>query len=191
MSRIHFRNHLAVAAGSAFAIALTVAGATSASAAPHAVKAPARATAKAAAIAPCTGANTKVTAAAVSRPINHLLLTAKNTGKTTCAAYYAPALRFDAAQSATQVDRDSIPQSVVVLKPGQSAYASVTLSGDRTKAQAHGHTAKSLEVWFMPRNEDEGSVGTAAHPALPKNTYTDDDAQVSYWQSTAADALIW
>ncbi|WP_329456350.1 DUF4232 domain-containing protein [Streptomyces sp. NBC_01497] len=190
MSRFSARNRFAaLATGSALAAVLALAGTASATTgAPHAVKAKAT---KTTVIAPCTGAHTKVTASAVSRPINHLLLTAKNTGTTTCAAYYAPALRFDAAQSATQIEEDSIPQSVVVLKPGQSAYASVTLSGDRAKAKAHGHIAKKLEVWFMPRAQDQGSVGPAAHPALPKNTYTDDDAQVSYWQSNAADALIW
>jgi hypothetical protein len=184
MSRIRFSNRFAaVVTGSALAAALALTATASATAATS--------PAKAASVKPCTGATTKVTASAVSRPVNHLLLTAKNTGRATCAAYYAPALRFDAAQSATQVIEDSVPQAVVMLEPGQSAYASVTLSGERTKAQAHGHTAKKLEVWFMPRATDQGSVGPAADPALPKGTYTDDDAQVSYWQTTAADALVW
>lgn len=39
----------------------------------------------------CTGANTRVTVSKVSRPINHLLLTATNTGSSPCYAYHAPA----------------------------------------------------------------------------------------------------
>ncbi|MGQ4516455.1 DUF4232 domain-containing protein [Streptomyces sp. DW26H14] len=189
MSRISIRTRLAaVATGTAVTAVLALTGAASATAAtPHTAKV----TTKTAAVKPCTGATTKVTAAKVSRPINHLLLTAKNTSRATCYAYYAPALRFDEAQSATQVIEDSVPQAVVTLEPGQSAYASVVLSGERGKAEAHGHIAKKLDVFFMPRATGQGSVGPAAHPALPKNTYTDDDAQVSYWQSTAALALVW
>jgi hypothetical protein len=187
MSSLRTRNRLAAAgAGSVLAALLALACVPSATAAPHTAK-----NAKAAAIKPCTGATTKVTASTVRRPVNHLLLRARNTSTKTCAAYNAPALRFDAARYGTPTEQDSVPQSVVVLRPGRSAYASVTLSGEHTAAHAHGHIAKKLEVWFMPRAAEQGAVRPAAHPALPKNTYTDDDARVSYWQHSAADALVW
>ncbi|MFE3634968.1 hypothetical protein [Streptomyces cellostaticus] len=48
----------------------------------------------------------------------------------------------------------------------------------------HGHTAKSLEVYF-----DTGARA-AARPSLPaKGVYVDDSIRVSYWQSTMDDAL--
>ncbi|MEV8541860.1 DUF4232 domain-containing protein [Streptomyces sp. NPDC051572] len=71
-------------------------------------------------IVTCTGANTKVTAQTVTRPLNHLLLTVKNTGSKTCYLYGYPALRFTDAQAVPPVDEDSQPQAVTTLRPGQS-----------------------------------------------------------------------
>ncbi|MEV0442605.1 DUF4232 domain-containing protein [Streptomyces spectabilis] len=148
----------------------------------------AAAPAKAAAPVTCSAANTKVTVKQVDRPINHLLLTAKNTGTKTCYAYNAPYLRFDEAQSATRIVEDSKPQAVVTLKPGQSAYAGI---GTSSPEGEHGHDAKKLGVLFSNRSAT-GSVGSTAHPKLPGGSvYVDTSAYVTYWQSTAADALRW
>ncbi|MCS0635660.1 DUF4232 domain-containing protein [Streptomyces sp. LP05-1] len=138
----------------------------------------------------CAAATTKVTVTPVKSPVNHLLITVKNTGKTLCDAYYAPALRFDDAQAATTVNRDSQPQAVVSLMPGESAYAGVTTSA-ADGSGTHGYTAHRLEVHFVNRT-DTGSVGAPAKPALPKaGVWVDSSAQVTYWQYTAADALMW
>lgn len=137
---------------------------------------------------PCTGDTTKVTVTKVSRPINHLLLTATNTGNRNCDAYSAPLLRFDEAQAATQVIDASRPQAVVTLAPGESAYASIMLSGEGDGA--HGYTATNLTVFFDSR-DGQGSVGSGTHIKLPAGTYTDDDAAVSYWQYEMNDALTW
>ncbi len=53
----------------------------------------------------CTGANTKVTAQTVTRPLNHMLLTVKNTGSKTCYLYGYPALRFQDAQAVPRSSR--------------------------------------------------------------------------------------
>ncbi|NUK04212.1 DUF4232 domain-containing protein [Streptomyces lunaelactis] len=136
----------------------------------------------------CVGENTKVTVSQVSRPINHLLLTLTNTGSKACNAYHAPLLRFDDAQAPTRVMDDSRPQAVVTLAPGESAYASIILSGDSSE---NGHTAKALTVHFAPRS-GSGSTGTAPDRlTLPAGTYIDDNAAVSYWQSDMSDALTY
>ncbi|MFC0600381.1 DUF4232 domain-containing protein [Streptomyces palmae] len=138
----------------------------------------------------CTSANTKVTVTQVSRPINHLLLTATNTGTAPCYAYYAPYLRFDDAQAATAFNEDSKPQAVVTLKPGESAYAGIRTSAADGGAQ-HGITAQRLGVSFANRDQD-GSVGGSTNLTLPGGgVYVDDSAEVTYWQTSMDDALMW
>ncbi|MGW7552678.1 DUF4232 domain-containing protein [Streptomyces rimosus] len=134
----------------------------------------------------CTAANTKVTVSKLSRPINHLLLTLTNTGSTRCDAYHYPALRFDDAQAPTAVREDSKPQAVVSVEPGKSAYAAVRTSDPTGEAEG-GKTVRSLEVFFA--NRDGGYYDRSTRPALPKDTYIDDSAQVTYWQSELDDAL--
>ncbi|MGI5137938.1 DUF4232 domain-containing protein [Streptomyces sp. CA-106110] len=46
----------------------------------------------------CNGANTQVTAQVVSRPLDHMLITVKNTGSRPCDLTYFPFLRFDEMQ---------------------------------------------------------------------------------------------
>ncbi|MGW2562876.1 DUF4232 domain-containing protein [Streptomyces sp. NPDC001514] len=137
----------------------------------------------------CTGSNTKVVASKVTRPINHLLIAVTNTGSRPCNAFGAPYLRFDEAQSPTQFVEDSKPQAVVTLAPGQSAYASVLLTGEPGKSK--GRTAKHLTVSFDAGN-GSGSTGAHAEVALPADTYIEDDsAMVTYWLSDMSDALTY
>ncbi|MFB6814823.1 DUF4232 domain-containing protein [Streptomyces sp. NPDC056347] len=136
----------------------------------------------------CTGANTKVTVTRVSRPINHLLLTATNTGTAPCYAYYAPGLRFDDAQSAFPVLQDSKPQAVVTLAPGQSGYAAIGLAGEPDGQEQH--KSDHLTVYFTGKN-DQGSVGSPAELTLPAGTTWADNGFVTYWQADMADALTY
>ena len=139
---------------------------------------------------PCSGANTKVTAQTVSRPINHMLLTVTNTGSKTCDLYYYPAVNFDDAQSVPPVIKESQPQAVTTLTPGQSGYAGVALAGGDNGSGTNGRTAKSLSVYFFDR--DNNSISPAATPALPaKGVYVDDSLRVSYWVSDVEDALTY
>ena len=135
----------------------------------------------------CTGANTKVTAQTVSRPLNHLLLTVKNTGSKSCYLYGYPALRFTDAQSVPPVDEDTQPQAVTTLSPGQSGYAGVLLSaGDGSGT--NGYTAKTLSVIFQNRALD--FVGSGVTVALPsKGVYIDSSLRTTYWLTNPADAL--
>lgn len=134
----------------------------------------------------CRGDNVTAVITKVPRPLNHLLLTITNKGSRSCNAYFAPALRFDDEQSATQVNQDSKPQAVATLAPGRSAYAGVLLSS--AAGGDHGRTARKLTVYFTPRS-GSGSTGAPVTLTLPTGTYKDDNASVTYWQDSAADAL--
>ncbi|GAB7035847.1 DUF4232 domain-containing protein [Streptomyces sp. NPDC021749] len=127
-----------------------------------------------AAIAACTGAQVKVTVTKVNRPLNHLLLTATNTGSMPCYAYAAPYLRWDGAQAATAFLDKSRPQAVVTLEPGKSAYAGIMYqSADGSGNSAY--TARTLGVLFANRAEN-GSTGPAVRLALPKGGITTDSS---------------
>jgi hypothetical protein len=135
----------------------------------------------------CTGANTKVTAQTVTRPVNHLLLTVKNTGSKTCYLYGYPALRFQDAQAVPPVVEDSQPQAVTTLRPGQSGYAGVNLS---SAEGSDGYTAKTLSVIFQNRALD--FVGSGVKVPLPaKGVYIDSSLRTTYWLTDPQDAIAW
>ncbi|GGN07593.1 hypothetical protein GCM10011578_032150 [Streptomyces fuscichromogenes] len=122
--------------------------------------------------------------------MNHMLLTVTNTGSRSCYLYGYPAVRFGEAQAVPPVIGDSKPQAVVTLAPGESGYASVNLSATDGSG-THGHTVKSLTVYFQGRSGNE-SVGTGAHPSLPaQGLYVDDSLKVTYWQQSMDDAVGW
>ena len=138
----------------------------------------------------CEGSHTKMVAAPLKRPVNHMLLTVTNTGSSTCYLYGYPAVRFGDAQSVPPVIQDSHPQAVVTLAPGEAGYASVNLSA-ADGSGSHGRTEKSLAVYFQGPSGTE-NVGTAARPALPaKGVHIDDSLKVTYWQQSMDDAISW
>ncbi|MFK4099353.1 DUF4232 domain-containing protein [Streptomyces sp. NPDC019531] len=179
--RISHRRAARAAAPSVLVAVLALAGvqaaAQSADAAPK----------KATAITACTTAKTKVTVTPVTRPINHLLLKATNTSSKPCYAYGAPYLRAGAgAQSSLVWDRNSIPQAVVTLAPGESAYAGI---GTYTPDGVHTYKAKTLGVFFSNRAMN-GSVGAEKTLKLPHGgVYFNSAASVTYWQNSVEDAL--
>ncbi|MGA5225975.1 DUF4232 domain-containing protein [Streptomyces koyangensis] len=136
----------------------------------------------------CTAKGTKVTVTDAPRPINHLLIKATNTSDTTCHLYYAPYLRFDQAQSAVPFIEESKPQAVVTLAPGESGYAGVLTS---TPDGSHPYDATSLTLYYAARS-GQGSTGAPSHAALPFDSVRVDSSNaVTYWQTSAADALMW
>ncbi|MET8132104.1 DUF4232 domain-containing protein [Streptomyces sp. NPDC005251] len=131
----------------------------------------------------CDGSTTKTTATAVSRPLNHLLLTVTNTGTRNCDLTGYPIARFGEAQSVPPVAEETHPQAVVTLAPGESGYAGVLLSA-ADGSGGNGYTAKTLEVGF--------DKGRGATPALPaKGVYVDDKLTVTYWQQDLDTALSY
>ncbi|MFJ2646263.1 DUF4232 domain-containing protein [Streptomyces sp. NPDC087420] len=150
----------------------------------------AKAPAAVAKVVTCEGSNTKTVAAPLNRPVNHMLLTVTNTGGKTCYLYGYPIVRFSQAQSVPPVIEASQPQAVVTLEPGESGYASVSLSAADGSGE-YGYTEKSLSIYFQGRSTN-GNTGKAAYPKLPaKGVYIDDSIQVTYWQQSMDDAISW
>lgn len=138
----------------------------------------------------CTAATLKATVTTLTRPINHVLLTVTNTGKAPCNLYYYPDLRFDAEQQAViPAVEDSKPHAVVTIDPGSSAYAAVGTSA-ADGSGGNGKIQKQVEVFFEARDQS-GSLPGSLKLALPANTYVDDKAFVTYWQSDLQDAVVW
>ncbi|MFE9016901.1 hypothetical protein DBP19_13295 [Streptomyces sp. CS090A] len=142
--------------------------------------------AEAAAIPACTPKNSKVKVSSVTRPINHLLLTVTNTGSKDCAAYHAPFLRFDGAQAVYPILDDSKPQAVVVLSPGEEAYAGIGLLGE--PGEDEPVKSEGLGVIMVDKNNKSKGEATLK---LPAETYTDGRGFVTYWQSDVENALMF
>lgn len=140
--------------------------------------------------ADCTTAMLSGNASAVARPINHVLLTVTNTGSAPCSVYYFPFLRFTQdQQSTTQVYQESKPQAVVTIAPGQSAYAGITTSSADGSGK-NGQVLKSVEVSLATR-DNSGSMDGVLKVALPANTFVDDAAHVTFWESDPDSAINW
>lgn len=138
----------------------------------------------------CNGSNTTVTARPVSRPLNHMLITVKNTGSGPCDLTYYPVLRFDEMQWVPQPIEETKPQAVVGIDPGESAYAGVLLSAADGSGDG-GTTGHKLAVGFQGRTPNS-SGGPSAIPSLPaKGVYYDSTLAVSYWQQSMDDALTY
>ncbi|WP_424887488.1 DUF4232 domain-containing protein [Streptomyces sp. XH2] len=135
----------------------------------------------------CSLTNTTTTVQNVSRPINHQLLTVTNTGSERCFAYGHPHLAFDAAQHVVSVVDESIPQAVVTLEPGQSAYAGINLSA----ADGSGTDGRTVSVLRVSFDEGDGTESRARTVKLPEGTWVDSKAAVTYWQSDVEAALMW
>ncbi|MFE6522130.1 DUF4232 domain-containing protein [Streptomyces sp. NPDC057794] len=138
----------------------------------------------------CNGSNTTVTAQEVPRPLNHMLITVKNTGSKTCDLTYYPVLRFDEMQWAPSPIEDSQPQAVTTLAPGESGYAGVLLSAADGSGEA-GTTGRKLTVGFQGGTPNS-SGGPSAIPSLPaKGVYYDSTLTVTYWLRDMDQALSY
>ncbi|GGY05153.1 DUF4232 domain-containing protein [Streptomyces djakartensis] len=138
----------------------------------------------------CNGSNTTVTAEPVSRPLNHMLITVKNTGSKYCDLTYFPVLRFDEMQWVPQPIGDSRAQAVTTLAPGESGYAGVTLSAADGSGE-HGRTSHKLTVGFQGRTPNS-SGGPSALPKLPaEGVYYDSSLTVTYWLRDMDQALSY
>ncbi|WP_030858516.1 DUF4232 domain-containing protein [Streptomyces sp. NRRL F-2747] len=136
----------------------------------------------------CNGSNTAVTVQPVTRPLNHMLISVKNTGSKTCDLTYYPVLRFDEMQWAPAPRQETHPQAVVSLAPGQSGHAAAMLSAADGSGEG-GTTGRKLTIAFQGRTPNS-SGGASATPSLPaKGVYYDSSLTVTYWQQNIEDAL--
>ncbi|MEU8716882.1 DUF4232 domain-containing protein [Streptomyces sp. NPDC048663] len=138
----------------------------------------------------CNGSNTAVTVQPLSRPLNHMLITVRNTGTRTCHLTYYPVLRFDEMQWVPRPAEETHPQAVTTLAPGESGYAGVLLSAADGSGDG-GTTGRRLTVAFQGTTPNSDG-GASATPSLPaKGMYYDSSLQVTYWQQDRGDALDW
>ncbi|WP_406394271.1 DUF4232 domain-containing protein [Streptomyces sp. NBC_00887] len=137
----------------------------------------------------CDGGNSKVTLTAVTRPVNHMLLTVTNTGSKACNAYSYPFLRFGEAQAVPQTFEESKPQAVVTLSPGESAYAGI-LTASADGSGKGGYSTKEVTVSFQGR-EGSGSSGPSSDVPLTEAVFVDSTLAVTYWQTGLDDALMY
>ncbi|MFJ8150452.1 DUF4232 domain-containing protein [Streptomyces sp. NPDC096094] len=129
----------------------------------------------------CSASHVRITAANAPRPINHLLLTATNTGSKTCALPTYPAARFGEAQSVPPVAESSKPQALTTLAPGESGYAGVRLSSGDGSGEG-GYDTSTLTIPF-----EDGSIATVKLPS--GGVYVDSTLTVTYWQTSVSNAL--
>ncbi|MGX1271596.1 DUF4232 domain-containing protein [Streptomyces phaeoluteigriseus] len=141
-------------------------------------------------LVPCNGSNTKVTAQPVPRPLNHMLITATNTGSRTCYLTYYPVLRFDEMQWAPAAAKETRPQAVTTLAPGESGYAGVLLAAADGSGDG-GTTARKLTVAFQGRTPNSDGGASATPPLPAAGVYYDSSLTVTYWQQSMDDALAW
>ncbi|MET9758783.1 DUF4232 domain-containing protein [Streptomyces sp. NPDC006372] len=138
----------------------------------------------------CNGSNTTVTAKPVARPLNHMLISVRNTGSKYCDLTYYPVLRFDEMQWVPRPIEDSHPQAVTTLAPGETGYAGVVLSAADGSGE-HGTTSHKLTVGFQGRTPNS-SGGPSALPTLPaKGVYYDSSLTVTYWLRDMDEALSY
>ncbi|MFE6846792.1 DUF4232 domain-containing protein [Streptomyces sp. NPDC057686] len=136
----------------------------------------------------CNGSNTDVTVQTVSRPLNHMLITVKNTGSKVCDLPYHPVLPFDEMQWVPTARQETRPQAVVSLAPGESGYAAAVLSAADGSGEG-GTTGHRLTIAFQGRTP-HSSGGASATPPLPAaGVHYDSSLTVSYWQQNVEDAL--
>ncbi|MFD5272238.1 DUF4232 domain-containing protein [Streptomyces sp. NPDC058335] len=138
----------------------------------------------------CNGSNTKVTAQPVPRPLNHMLLTVTNTGSKVCDLTYYPVLRFDEMQWAPTAAKETQPQAVTTLAPGESGYAGVLLAAADGSGDG-GATAEKLTVAFQGRTPNSDGGASATPPLPAEGVYYDSSLTVTYWQRDMDDALAW
>ncbi|GJF27059.1 MULTISPECIES: DUF4232 domain-containing protein [Streptomyces] len=129
----------------------------------------------------CSASDVKITAQKLSRPLNHLLLTATNAGSKTCMLPPYPAARFGEAQSVPPVAEATKPQSLTGVAPGESGYAGVLLSAGDGSGE-NGYETNTLTIPF-----EDGSIATVALPA--GGVYVDTALTVTYWQTDVDAAL--
>ncbi|MGW2748621.1 DUF4232 domain-containing protein [Streptomyces sp. NPDC001450] len=122
----------------------------------------------------CRAGQLTVTAAPVSQPLNHLLITAKNTSGARCDLGIIGLVTFDGHVRATTPD--GIGGGPNILRPGQSNYEGVAL--DQQDAPGQGSDTSYLTVKLD--SGDTLRIPVKAHVHAPR---------ISVWEPSAADAL--
>ncbi|MFI6935917.1 DUF4232 domain-containing protein [Streptomyces sp. NPDC050287] len=129
----------------------------------------------------------------MKKPINHVLITATNTGSKPCHIYRYPALRLsENSQAEAARLGQSQPQAVVTLDRGATAYAGlITASVDRNSQTKV--TTSSIGVSLHGPDAGDSSTENGVDVPVPGGSLyvEEDNAQVTFWQDNVSDALAW
>lgn len=122
----------------------------------------------------CRAGQLTITAAPAARPLNHLLITARNTSAGPCDLGIIGLVTFDGRIKAATPD--GLGGGPNILKPGQANYEGVSL--DQQDAPGSGTHSSTLSVRL-----DNGET-----VRIPVKTYVHAPS-ITVWEPTAADAL--
>lgn len=121
------------------------------------------ATGKAPSVVTCTTANTKLTVTEVSRPVNHLLLKATNTGSKPCYAYIAPFLRAGAdAQAPVAWAEETTPRRTVRMAATRPLWLSEMTSWTFSTPRARSERRNFVQNGFDSLSPTSPTLGLAA-----------------------------
>ncbi|MET8679830.1 DUF4232 domain-containing protein [Streptomyces sp. NPDC004647] len=138
----------------------------------------------------CAPKNVKVELQAVKRPVNHMLVTATNTSRTTCTAYAFPYVTFDGDKAGLDAQEESKPQAVTTIAPGKSAYAGIALSS-ADGSGAGGREVSEAGIAFAEVDPSGDPGRPVTLPVPGGSAHVDDSAKVTYWVNSVDDALTW
>ncbi|MFJ9691289.1 DUF4232 domain-containing protein [Kitasatospora sp. NPDC101183] len=115
-----------------------------------------------------------------------VLLTATNKGTAPCALHRAPVVSDPVAGHDLAVAEGGKPPAAVVLAPGRTAYAAITM-GQRESTQ--NHRAKTVNIALV--GKDGG--GTDGHVAVespgPGGLAINPSTRIGYWRAAEGEAL--
>ncbi|MFF9482728.1 DUF4232 domain-containing protein [Streptomyces sp. NPDC014733] len=134
----------------------------------------------------CEPGTTKLALKEAGGTPSAVLLTATDNGSTPCSMYHAPFVADPVAGHHLTADPDTTPQAVVVLAPGRTAYAAITLARQES---TQNHRTRTLNVTLAGKD----GTGTDGHVAVsspgPAGLQINPSTRVTYWQSTEEGAL--
>ncbi|WP_194927496.1 DUF4232 domain-containing protein [Catenulispora pinisilvae] len=133
----------------------------------------------------CSADMLSLSIAPLREPINHVMISAKNTSQLPCHLNQYPELRITPDQNSiiTPLDTSKPAQPTILLSPGATAYAGV-MTNAADGSGKNGKNVPSLTLTLESSSPDGGGVGRPTTVAMPASAdYIDSSAFVTYWQS--------
>ncbi|MGW1840787.1 DUF4232 domain-containing protein [Streptomyces sp. NPDC002067] len=134
----------------------------------------------------CVLGTTKIAMKEAGGMPSAVLLTATNNGSAPCSLYNAPFVSDPVAGHNLAVDEDSRPQAVVVLAPGRTAYAAITLA---QRESTQNHRTRTVNVTLATKANSGTDGHTAVSSPGPAGLQINPSTRVTYWQTTEEGAL--
>ncbi|MBS2539564.1 DUF4232 domain-containing protein [Catenulispora sp. NF23] len=133
----------------------------------------------------CSADMLSLSIAPLREPINHVMISAKNTSQLPCHLNQYPELRITPGQNSiiTPLDTSKPAQPTILLAPGATAYAGL-MTNSPDGSGKNGKNVPSLTLSLESSSPQGGGVGRPVTVAMPASAdYIDSSAFVTYWQS--------